>query len=193
MLTHSQLIREKFNLLILKLKEKVKEIIYQGYIYYIKIIFFPHRNLFFSPNFVGSDGLFLLFFSCFPSFFSFFPPLFSPFFPFFFFPFLYFFPKHVFSFFFPTPRGGGNNVIYIPLLTTNLFTTHPYFNKKNCNFWRLLHRGIYITLFPPPGGGEKEWKNMFGEKNEGKKGGKRRKKGGKREKRRKMGENMKKR
>jgi len=57
-------------------------------------------------------------------------------------------------------------------------------------------RGIYITLFPPPGGGEKEWKNMFGEKKwrkgKKKKGKKGEKRGGKREKRGKMGENMKK-
>ena len=60
--------------------------------------------------------------------------------------------------------------------------------------------GVYILHYsPPPGGGEKEWKNMFGEKRwrekrgkKEKKGGKKRKKGENGEKRGKMGENMKK-
>ena len=108
----------------------------QVYIYYIKIIFFPHPlsgEIFFFPNFVGSDGLFLPFFHVFPHFppffsifplFSLFLPLFSPFFPFFFFPFLHFFSPNMFFHSFSPPPGGGNNVIYIPLGVGLLYIFH---------------------------------------------------------------------
>ena len=69
------------------------------------------------------------------------------------------------------------------------------------NVTTYILRGIYITLFPPPGLGKKNEKTCLGKKNEERekrKRGKKEKNGGKRkkgengEKRGKMGENMKK-
>ena len=58
------------------------------------------------------------------------------------------------------------------------------------------HTGVYILHYSPPGEGGKEWKNMFGEKNderEKRKRGKKEKKEGEKEKKggkwRKKGEN----
>merc|ERR1712015_98481 len=95
----------------------------QGYIYYIKIIFFSHppirRNNFFSLNFLGCNGLFSHFFPFLPLFSSFFA-LFS-FFSFFIF--LSIFPS---SFFvsFPPPRGGGKCNIYTPE-KNSIFSIQP--------------------------------------------------------------------